>query len=245
MNRQAPADGYRFGNKAQYRRDIWATFRRTLRQWNVPIGDAHALVMPSAEGDEVEVALNAGFREENLHLVDKNRAIAANLKKRYRRATCYGVEVSRAALRMQRGGIRLSVANLDLCGTVTSAGLPVATVVASGVLADLSLVAITAQRGRERNVLFRQHVAQIERVLPRREAAGPNSILSRFPDLNAMDLARLQYLNNLLKTNHDFRNGGYDYGWLRRGQYQRDRLTMFWAVAVLERTRERVNGRTA
>ena len=147
MNRTAPAGGYVGGTKRHYRRNIWAAFRRDCP---VPVHRAQALLMPTAEGDEVRVALNNGFREENLHLVDKNAAIAAHLKRRFPKSTCYGVLVSRAAKRIARAGIELDVANLDLCGKVTGPTYSeLRQFVASGVVRDRGLVAVTLLRGRE------------------------------------------------------------------------------------------------
>lgn len=148
LKRIAPSTGYDFGAKRHYRRDIWAKFKKLV---GVNRYRAQALLMPSAEGDEIEVALQSGFREENLHLVDANPAIAAHLKRRFPRATCYGVAVEDAAERLASRGIRLNVANLDLCGHVT--GRSAATVNAfmeTGAMLDAGAVAITVLRGREK-----------------------------------------------------------------------------------------------
>jgi hypothetical protein len=92
---------------------VWATFRDTLKRERIPVAEAQALLMPSTEADEVEVALNAGFREHNLHVVDKEPAIVATVKRKYPRVNTYGCTASRAVERILAKGVRLSCANFD------------------------------------------------------------------------------------------------------------------------------------
>jgi hypothetical protein len=153
MDRIAPKGGYTGGTKRHYRRNIWAAFRDSTGSARA---EAHALLMPSAEGVEVDVALKAGFREHNLVLVDRNPAIAAHLKRRYPLATCYGVDVAVAADRIAASGVRLSIGNLDLCGTI-SGKVPrsLQAVLESGAIADCAMLAVTMLRGREKGVIGR------------------------------------------------------------------------------------------
>jgi hypothetical protein len=145
--RSAPTHGYDFGNKRQYRRDVWAT----ARKWAGPERSSlNVLLMPSSEGDEVDVALRAGFREERLFLVDRNPAIAAHMKRRYPRARCLGVDVDRAATRLAREGVRIQVANLDLCSPADWASSIASSVVSSGAIDEAALVFVTYLKGRER-----------------------------------------------------------------------------------------------
>lgn len=113
--RRAPKGGYDFPLKRDYRRRVWAQIRRLLKEMGYPIAESHALLMPSLEGDEIEVALNAGFRECHLHIVDKNPAIVATLKRRYPKISTYGVTASAALRRISASGIKLRAANLDFC----------------------------------------------------------------------------------------------------------------------------------
>lgn len=149
MKRRGPVVGYDTGPKRQYRRDVWATFRRAF---GGQVADRHALLMPSIEGDEIEVALANGFRLPNLHVVDDNPAIVATLNRRYgNRLNTYGVSVGRAAERIarERGPI-IEAANLDLCSQVSGAlEDELAGFVRAGCLADDSVVAVTVLRGRE------------------------------------------------------------------------------------------------
>lgn len=147
MNRRAPIDGYSFGNKRQYRREVWATFRRVCCG---SLATSHALLMPSAEGEEIEVALNNGFREHNLHVVDDNPAIVAHLKRRYPRLNTYGSRVSRASERIKKLGVKLSAANLDMCSQLSAPiESEIRAFVDNDVLVDGACVAVTILRGRE------------------------------------------------------------------------------------------------
>jgi hypothetical protein len=113
--RSAPTGGYDFPRKRDYRRKVWATFRDTLKSRRLSVAESHALLMPSLEGDEIEVAIDAGFRESNLHVVDLEPAIVATLKRRYPRITTYGVTASRAFARLAKTGVKIRCANLDFC----------------------------------------------------------------------------------------------------------------------------------
>lgn len=152
MIRSAPSDGYDFGSKRHYRRQVWNIFRDACKG---RLSTSHALLMPSAEGDEIDVALSKGFREENLHVVDRNPAIVAHLKRRYPKVNTYGVEIGRAAQRISENGVWLSVANLDLCGQVSDK--QARTLSSFAVWAPMEhhgLVAVTALRGRESRGAF-------------------------------------------------------------------------------------------
>lgn len=150
MNRSAPRAGYDFGRKRQYRRDVYALFKRHVRLLNTPVSVAKVLLMPSSEGDEIEVALAAGFRERNLFVVDRNRAIVAHLKRRWDGINTYGVDIADAAYRIAKEGHEVHAANIDLCGPVGDLmHRTVDLVFRSGVLAYRAAVCVTVLRGRE------------------------------------------------------------------------------------------------
>jgi hypothetical protein len=117
--RSKPPGGYDFSRKRDYRRKVWATFRDTLKRQHVSIAESHALLMPSLEGDEIDVALNAGFREEHLHVIDREPAIVATLKKRYGKINTYGVTASKAFERLSKEGTKIRCANLDFCSQLS------------------------------------------------------------------------------------------------------------------------------
>ena len=90
MNRTAPVEGYDFGRKRNYRRNIYAGLKKTF-----PPHEARSaihLLMPSKEGAEITNALDAGFQERNLIIVDRSPQIVAVLKRTYKEATAYGIE---------------------------------------------------------------------------------------------------------------------------------------------------------
>jgi len=99
--RKAPKTGYDFGNKRHYRRDIYAPIAKVLRHHR---SSAQIMMMPSIEGDEIEVAMSKGFKQKNIHIVDQNSAIVATLKRRYPYVHTYGVEVRRA---LKIGAVRV------------------------------------------------------------------------------------------------------------------------------------------
>src|SRR5437899_8665017 len=106
--RIAPKFGYDFPAKNLYRCQFWNYAARNI---DLPTCEAHALLMPSLEGLEIDVALSKGFLEAHLHIVDQNPAIVATLKRRYPQINTYGVSVQRAL--SQRVRVGLSVVNLD------------------------------------------------------------------------------------------------------------------------------------
>lgn len=206
--RIGPAAGYDFGNKRHYRRNIWNTFR-TSAYWHP---QATAMLMPSIEGDEIDVALSKGFRERNLHIVDQNPAIVATLKRRYPRLHAYGVPLVRATERLPE----LTFANLDLCA---SWGKPLAATIeefAEAQRVPCGLVAVTILRGRES-----RHVRDLMRTK------------------NENDTMREVLMHVTLSRPVTFMNGGNPIVYplnmvatLRTGQYRSvaGRQTMLWMI---------------
>ena len=150
MNRSAPSAGYDFGNKRQYRRDIWCEAAEFCAHKK---NDAHVLLMPSSEGDEIEVAEQYGFKRRNMHVVDKNPAILAHLTRRYPgiNTSGYGCDVMEALSKIAERGIKLSVANFDLCSHVVGAEplLEEVRKVRRDAFVDHCLIFATVMRGRE------------------------------------------------------------------------------------------------
>jgi hypothetical protein len=147
MNRRAPKEGYDFGNKRQYRREVWSVFRLFAHTDRFR---ARVLLMPSAEGDEIEVALRNGFRLENMVIVDRNPAIVATLNRRYgNRMQAMGCDVVRAAERLVAAGQWVNIANLDLCGHTGSSADVARQFVDTGVFGECGMLAVTCLKGRE------------------------------------------------------------------------------------------------
>lgn len=148
MSRSAPAGGYTRGNKKQYRRGVWAFARDYFGSWD--LSSKRALLLPSTEGAEVEVAVAAGFREPNLVLCDENPAIVATLRRRFPRVTTRGVPLAEACRREAAAGRPLDVINADLCSPIGRVLLTeLDGIIQSGVLRPGGLLFITVLRGRE------------------------------------------------------------------------------------------------
>jgi hypothetical protein len=146
MDRAAPKEGYDFGNKRQYRRRVWAAASEAFAGTRAT---AQVLIMPSIEGDEIDEAIRHGFRQNNIHVVDKNPAIVAHIKRRYPFVASYGVDIVSACQRMADKGVRLSVANFDLCGTVDTTGPILERATVLDCFEDHNLVFASIFRGRE------------------------------------------------------------------------------------------------
>lgn len=151
MKRIAPPGGYDCGAKPHIRRCVWATFRRWLRMTGTVAKEADALLMPSIEGTEGEVALANGIRIRRMHFVDRNPAIVAHLQRRFGGVNTYGVDYVRAAERISKTDRRLDLVNLDLCGRVGEVLFQkLVSFRLTGVLNKRACVAVTVLRGREK-----------------------------------------------------------------------------------------------
>lgn len=153
-DRSSPSSGYDFGAKRQYRRQLYAGVRRSLHGH---MADRTCVIMPSIEGDEIEVAMSYGFKQKNIGVIDRNPAIVATLKRRFPLIRTYGVDAATAAGRVARDFGCVDFVNLDLCGPV---GAPTRDVLdawrASGAIGEGRFVAVTMLRGRERDGLLKR-----------------------------------------------------------------------------------------
>lgn len=225
--RRGPVDGYDFGRKRDYRRKIWATFRDWMKRHGACLAESHVALMPSSEADEIEVALDAGFREWNLHIIDDNPAIVASVKRRYRRVNTYGVSASSALRRMLSEGVRISCANFDFCGQMSqkylnelsdisrTGSFGAATTFSRhnyGVFSDHSLIAVNMLRGREssRGTILREDSMNEASML---EASGSmashpayTEVIARtlvpYSRMEVRDRQRLFVVNSALSLSH-------------------------------------------
>lgn len=146
--RRGPSTGYDAGIKRQYRRNVWATFKRNAP---VSMSEARVLMLPSSEGDEISVAFSSGARPRNITICDQNAALVATLKRRpeFAGLNAWGVPVEIGLWEREYEPFHLI--NLDLCSTVD--GVAGAAAVASLSVTDNGLVAVTWQKGRDKGVL--------------------------------------------------------------------------------------------
>lgn len=113
MNRSAPKVGYSTPEKQNYRRIVYSGFKKIF---GPAIRNKQLVLLPSAEGEEIDTALQFGFQLENLHVVDKNPAIVASLNRRYKNQLhTYGRPIEDALYVMASNGVRVDAVNLDLC----------------------------------------------------------------------------------------------------------------------------------
>ncbi len=150
-----PDGGYtQSPNKRQWRRTVWRRLHEFVTQHACrPAAEVDVALMPSLEGDEIEVAEARGFRQTRMHVIDQSPAVVATLRRRYPhlRAT-YGVRVHRAFWRMEPNSIL--AANLDFTGCLSPALCEeLVWIVASNALAEKSAIVVTILRGRE-SVMF-------------------------------------------------------------------------------------------
>lgn len=228
--RRAPSSGYDFGQKRQYRRSVWATFRRVLSSNGRSVAGDQALLLPSSEASEIDVALANGFRERNLHVVDRNPAIIAHVKRRYPRVNSYGCSIGDIGERLVKKGVRLRCANLDLCSQVSTALCDeVGAFVRSGCMEErFAMLAVTTLRGREQRDFSDQinNALNVEAQSKLREFMRPKQAMASLSD---NDVQRLLMLKYSATTNEQAAE-------IYRAEKYRSTAgnqTMLWAVFVL------------
>ena len=210
MPTRRPKAGYDFGEKRQYRRTIWACFRRAFQHRRF---EAHCLLLPSLEGDEIDVAISNGFLEQNLHIVDDEKAVVAVLKRRYPRINTYGCRASVAVARIADKGIRLSCANFDFTNCV---GAPVAAEIA--VIADEAeafipgaLAAFTLTRGLEKG--------------------SAAQVISSLGEESGLDFGRLEFLRIFLRDGSRLDGVTNDVELVTSGTYHSSGVvTLLWSI---------------
>lgn len=117
--RKAPKNGYDNGVKADYRNRVWASFENAVSDiQRDETNTLKALIMPSAEGLEIETALDAGLQEQDIICVDRSAAVIATSKWRkiYPNIKFFASEIAEVGEKIARKGWKVRVANLDLCG---------------------------------------------------------------------------------------------------------------------------------
>ena len=218
MIRRAPSSGYDEGAKRQYRRTVWNQLAKRIAPH---CADAHVLLMPSAEGDEVEVAQGKGFRISNMHLVDNSPALVAHyLAKRFPSAHRYGTAVWRAVYRAARQGIQFSALNLDMTANLSNALAAELYLIACQwkAFARSAFIAVTVQKGRETGEWWKGPGG-----LNNWEA--PVALKEQFPRMDGMTLSRMADIRWLLSA-----PGVAEYRLAFVEQYRTARVPMIYAV---------------
>lgn len=147
VKRKAPKQGYNFPEKQEYRDQVWGTLLD-----GVNAAAATVLILPSTEGAEIPLLLALGVQEEHIIAVDESAALIATApwRKAHPKVRCYGNELGRACERMAKDGLRVDIANLDLCSPIASPLIAtLRSTFSSGALARDAKVALTMLKGRE------------------------------------------------------------------------------------------------
>jgi len=224
-----------YGAKRHYRRCVWNEFARRLKNAGARPADVYCLLMPGADGDEVEVAKAKGFREEHLCLVDQDPAIVAALAARFPLALPFAGPVDAAFGRAVGMGIPIVVVNLDLCANISLPLLQMLRGIARlwrPTLPDgvpYGLIAVTVLRGRERlyvSRVFQQILSDRGRVA---EALREDTLKTL---KNENDLCRVMLVWSALSENA---RGEYAVGTARVDTYQSiaGHQTLLWTVHEL------------
>lgn len=194
MNRSAPATGYNFEAKIAYRKRMWTLFRRLQGR---RADTSNVLFMPSIEGDEIGIAKSYGFQMFRMHIVDRNPAIVAHLKRRWPAVNTYGVDIVPAVKRAICATGRLDVLHLDFCSNMNDNLHATLRAVAHCLPTNsVPIVAVNVLRGRETK--DRQNTLRSVAAVTKEEdarLAGVNMVpLVNFPvspDMSDLDRGRL------------------------------------------------------
>lgn len=150
-----PKSGYDFGNKRQYRRDVWGLYNRfinSMRSKSDILSKGEILLMPGPTGEELNILINKYKVSPRLiHIVDHNPAIVAVHSRKYPGVNAYGVSIDRALDRMLNKGTKLAFASFDFCSNVS---LDVFHTMKKAASLDiwregLSVITVTLMGGRE------------------------------------------------------------------------------------------------
>ena len=164
-----PKNQYQFKEKQEYREAVWDTFAS-----NLDASNAKVLFFPGRHGLEIEVALERGFREENLIACEENAAILATAAwhKQYPQIRCYGTKLSRTIERLAADGIIVDAANLDYCSNLcTSVMDDFRKLLTYKITKPTIVLAVTLLKGREdrtvtdiARLVFKEATGALDRI---------------------------------------------------------------------------------
>jgi hypothetical protein len=151
---------YDFGNKRQYRRDVWAFVDRHCKK---PIKERKVMFMDTKEGGETLFLLNKGYRPENLFVANNNPGQVAQLTKNLKKdckveVNTYGIDVGTAMCKVSDQGYYIDAYNLDYMCTVTNSDFyDDLYMLGNYILKDHHIVIVNILRGRERKGFFDEY----------------------------------------------------------------------------------------
>ena len=142
-----PSIGYLTESKAEYRQTVWNSIMDNIATPET----AKVLMLPSANGEEIRVALSYGIKEENIYACDENAAMLATAKwrKEYPEVNILGSRLTRAIVRLYEKGIKLDIVNLDLCTNLQQWMFDDVLHVIKYLMKDKITIGLTLLKGRE------------------------------------------------------------------------------------------------
>lgn len=221
-----------YGAKRQYRRQVWNEFAARVKRAGGRPSETYGLLMPGADGDEIEVAMQKGFRQEHLCVVDRDPAVLLGVRARFPHVLPFSGELETAFRRAADLGIPLVVANLDTCANISQPLLQTLRGIGQvwrPQVGDLAygVLAVTVLRGRERPPIM----AAMDNTVAQLRSTQWEKIRSEkvFALRNERDLARLFLLWRALEVGGQDR---YEVATVRSGIYQSiaGHQTLLWSV---------------
>lgn len=153
---RGPDIGYKSDAKMEYRNNVWDHISKN-QLWRIQRSDnLKVLLMPSKDGEEIDVALNYGFKEDQIICVDENPAIIASSKwrKKHPKVHFFGCKISEVGNKIKSKGWKLSAANLDFCNNLSQELIDeTLSIIKSNVFDTEFTLFITMMKGRESTAL--------------------------------------------------------------------------------------------
>jgi len=149
--RRRPKKGYDFLEKQKYRQKIWNIFSQQMTPESATI-----IMLPSKNGKEIDIAIENGFKEENIIAIDDDKAMLmwAPWRGKYPKIRIYADSILRASKKLQKDKVIIHAINLDLCGNLSARTFEQV----SGFIKNITvynnpIIAITMFKGREKHAV--------------------------------------------------------------------------------------------
>ena len=234
--RKAPElGGYNFEAKRLYRAELYRTFSKTVNPATALLG-----LMPSWElyarnpCPEIEVAMDAGFKLENMVAIDFNPAIIAKLRAKYPRiGAAIPAHLATACEVLSRNHIKLDILNADLCASASNVSKILAHIANKNCLTKKALVAATALR-RDWGSYPKRDVMFGRSLMLTLKTRNPRLNETTCADYTDLDYARFWSMNVALPWFDIIHSGIYKSGGAkqrcRNGVMKDSSTTMMWAI---------------
>lgn len=116
-HRQAPAVGYTYPEKDEYREQVWSMMAQELNPET-----ARVILFPSKEGYEIATAIKYGFREENLIAVEKDGSMIyqSEWASKCPNVRSMNMHLSEAVDQLNAEGVHVDAINFDSCSNFSA-----------------------------------------------------------------------------------------------------------------------------